>query len=218
MTRRSTDESSKVLDVAFRKEVPWEEKCWFYFREHPGYVTWALGLLVAAGLAVAVTLWGKDLYGRHLQKKFLALQSAEEKLAFAENHHSHPLAGTCFLELADTAYRARDYGLAARRYGQARKALKHSIFGGRAALGEAMSQLSGGEKEEGRIALLSTATDVHYPRSVRAGAFYLSAVLALERGKPHKAKQPLGYLIGGDYGEIWKEQAQKLAEEHHIEI
>ncbi|MDR0728121.1 MAG: hypothetical protein LBF21_00690, partial [Puniceicoccales bacterium] len=171
-----------------------------------------------AGLLLALALWLRDIYGRRTERRFAALRTSEDRLSFAEKHRSHPLAGLCFLEVADRAYQAKDYASAARHYGRARSALKGSIFGGRAALGKAMSLLLGGEAEEGRIALLSTATDMHYPRSIRGAAFYLSAILSMERGKPHKAKQSLNYLVGGDYGETWREQAKELAKNYHLEL
>jgi tetratricopeptide (TPR) repeat protein len=218
MVHSKTDEQVKVLDVAFREEESFEEKCWFFFKEHSKYLTYALCLLVIIGSSVAIVLWAKDLYNRHVQNRFIALQNSEDKTLFAECHPSHPLAGACFLELADAAYQAKDYPLAVKRYEQAQSSLKHSIFGGRAALGKAMSFLSDGDQEEGRIALLSIATDVQYPQSIRAEAFYLSAILAMERGKPHKAQGLLQCLTTGDYGEIWKEQSQELAKSYRIEL
>jgi hypothetical protein len=214
----NTHDPSKVIDVAFKKEISFEERCWFFLREHSRYLTYTLGFLLIAGVIVAVTLWVKDFYGQHVQKRFAALQSQEAKVSFAEHHTSHPLAGICFLESADTAYQAKDYSQAAKYYEQAQAGLKHTVFGGRAALGKAMSLLSSGDKEEGRIALLSTATDMHYPQSIRAEAFYLSAILNIDRGKPHKAKQLLQYLVDGDYGEVWKGQAEELAKNYHLEF
>jgi hypothetical protein len=218
MVHHNTHDPSKVIDVAFEKESSFEERCWFFFRRYSKYWTYAFCFLIGIGLLVAITLWVKELYGQHVRNRFTALQTPEDKIAFAESYTSHPLAGICFLESADAAYQAKDYSSSAKYYEQAQAGLKHTVFGGRAALGKAMSLLANSDKEEGRIALLSTATDMHYPQSIRAEAFYLSAVLNLDRGKPHKAKRLLQYLVDGDYGEIWKGQAEDLAKNYHLEF
>jgi hypothetical protein len=218
MVHDDIQKDSKILDVAFVNKVSLEEKCWFFFKEHSKCFTYILCLLLALGCIIGLVLWSKDLYGRHIQNRFIALQSPEDKILFAEHHLSHPLAGVCFLELADVAYQAKDYPLAVKHYTQAQVGLKHSIFGGRAALGKAMSLLACGEQEEGRIALLSTATDVQHLRSIRAEAFYLAATLAMDRGKPNKTKQALQYIASGDYGDMWKERAQELAKSYNIEL
>ncbi|MDR2377343.1 MAG: hypothetical protein LBD54_01155 [Puniceicoccales bacterium] len=218
MSRPGADESSEVLEVAFQKELSFEERCWYFLRERARHVRRALYLLLAAGLLLALALWLRNICGKRTERRFAALRTPEDRLSFAEEHRSHPLAGLCFLEAADQAYGAKNYAPAVKHYERAQSALKGSIFGGRAALGKAMSLLLSGEAEEGRIALLSTATDMRYPRSVRGAAFYLSAILSLERGKPSKAKQSLAYLVGGDYGETWQEQAKELAKNYHIEL
>lgn len=218
MVRDDIQEDSKVLDVSFVNKVSFEEKCWFFFKRHSKCFTCILCLLIALGCIIGLVLWSKNLYDRRIQDRFVTLQNPEDKILFAEHHLSHPLAGICFLELADATYQAKDYSLAAKRYAQAQSGLKHSIFGGRAALGKAMSLLACGEKEEGRIALLSAATNIRYPRSTRAEAFYLAAILAMDRGKPNKTKQALQYIVSGDYGDIWKERAQELAKSYSIEL
>jgi hypothetical protein len=218
MVHHNINDPSKVIDVAFEKKSSFEERCWFFFRKYSRYWTYVLCFLVGIGLLVAMTLWVKELYGRHVENRFTALQTPEDKAAFAESYTSHPLAGICLLELADLAYQAQEYTLAAKRYERAQTGLKYSIFGGRAALGRAMSLWRSGEVEEGRIGLLSAATQVHYPQSIRAEAFYLTAILAMDRGKPHKAKQALQYLANGDYGEVWEKEAQELAKNYRIEL
>ncbi|MDR3143662.1 MAG: hypothetical protein LBT57_02330 [Puniceicoccales bacterium] len=218
MSHPGADEPSKVLDIAFQKELPFEEKCWHLLRVRAHHVRRALYLLLSVGIVLPLALWLRDIYGKRLEHRFAALQTPEDRLSFAEKHRSHPLAGLCFLEAADQAYRAKNYSPAAQHYDRAQSALKGGILGGRAALGKAMSLLLGGEAEEGRIALLSAATNMHYPRSLRGEAFYLLAILSMERGKPHKAKQSLSYLVGGDYGEIWQEQAKELARNYQLEL
>jgi hypothetical protein len=218
MVRDDIHKDAKVFDIAFASEVSFEEKCWIFFKKHLRCFAHILCLLIILGSITGIALWSKGFYDRYLQSRFIALQNSEDKLSFAAHHPSHPLAGICFLEAADEAYRAKDYSLAAKYYTQAQRGLKHSIFGGRSALGEAMSRLAGEEKEEGRIVLISTATDVQYPRSIRAEAFCLAAVLAIDRGKPNKAKQALQYIASGDYGDTWKKRAQELAKNYNIEL
>src|SRR5262245_32472587 len=84
---------------------------------------------------------------RGVQEEYAKIADQTSKLAaFADANSGHALAGVAYLRLADEKFTAGDFKTAAGQYQKAAGSLKNEALLGRAKVGAAMSQLSGGDR------------------------------------------------------------------------
>ena len=134
----------------------------------------------------------------------------ERLIAFAEANSGHPLAAVAYLQVADQKFGAADYKQAAALYTKAAGGLKNEVLLGRAKLGAAISQISGGEKAAGESALKALGSDPSLLKAVRAEATYHLASLAYEAGNTEEVKKLLGEITKIELNGAWAQRATML--------
>ena len=148
---------------------------------------------------------------RGIQREYAQISDKPERLAaFADAHAGHPLAGVAYLQLADRKFEDADYKAAGTFYSKAAASLKNEALLGRAKLGAAVSQLSGGDKAGGEAALKAVGSDQALPKAVRAEANYHLASLANEAGDQAEAGKYIEEVTKIDLGGPWAQRATML--------
>jgi hypothetical protein len=134
----------------------------------------------------------------------------EQLPAFAAKNSDHPLAGVAYLRAADARYAAGDFRAAGENYNKAVGALKNSALLGRARLGVAMSQISGGDKAAGETTLKALSTDASLSKSTRAEAFYHLATIAHEAGNTTELSRLVAEIGKLDGNSVWAQRATAM--------
>jgi tetratricopeptide (TPR) repeat protein len=165
---------------------------------------------------VLVAIIAKGAYGqyRNSQEKkigdaYAAASSSEKLKAFATANAGHPLAGVAWLRLADEAYVAGNYPLAAQNY-QAAIAVKDSPLAGRASLGLAIAKLQGGQTAEAETLLKQIAGDAKQMKGIRAEAAYQLASTASVAGRTDEALKYLDQVTSIEPTGTWAQRAMML--------
>jgi len=173
-----------------------------------------LGAIVVALLAI-VAREGFQYFAaqreKGVQAEYARISDQPAKLAaFAEAHSSHALAGVAWLQLADTKFSANDFTAAAANYQKAAGSLKNEALLGRAKLGAAISQISGGNRAAGETALKALSADATLRKAVRAEATYHLAALAAEAGNADEVKKLVEQVGRIDMTSPWSQRATML--------
>lgn len=160
-----------------------EDKLYLFWQRYKSPFVVGIWVLLATVVGYQATRWWRNWRIERMQAAYQGLSTREERTRFVLEHTSHPLAGVAALELADEAFRDESFADAARFYDQAATILKKEVLAGRAALGAAMAFMRQGETQEAirRLGILSA--DPHALSSIRAEAYYLQALHALEHGE-----------------------------------
>lgn len=134
----------------------------------------------------------------------------EQLAAFAAAHGDHPLGGVALLRLADARYAAGDFRQAGENYKKALATLKQPALLGRARVGAAVSQVSGGDTAGGETALKSISTDTTLPKNIRAEAYYHLATLAKDAGNTAEVTRLVAEIGKVDPVSVWAQRATSL--------
>ncbi len=173
-----------------------------------------LGLCAAVLLAIVVReswQYFADARDREVRDAFAQAGGDASRLGrFAADHAGHPLAGAALLLVADQKFEAGDFKAAAGSYGQAAGALKHEVLLGRARLGQAVSQLRGGDTAGGEAALKAVSADAVLPAAIRSEAAYHLATLALDAGRKDEAVKLTEEISKIDAAGAWAQRAATL--------
>lgn len=145
-----------------------------------------------------------------MQEAYLALDSSAARVAFAEAHPRHTLAGMVWMQLAAEKYEAGDYTQAAGYYERARTVLQGSPMADRARLGRAMSVLMLGDMATADEYLEALSLDARVLDTTRAEAAYHQAVLRWEKGDIAGAGDSLERIFALDDAAIWAQRATFL--------
>lgn len=209
----SANESSPHADpaAASAAEAGFEANVHAFWARNRG----SIYLLCGAILVVIVAREGWQYFStmreNHLQQEYAQISDKPDKLvAFADANSGHPLAGVAYLQVADRKFEASDYKGATTYYDKAAGSLKNQALLGRAKLGSAFSQLSGGDTTGGESALKSVSENQALPKAIRAEAAYHLASLALEAGKPDDVKKLVEDISKIDLGGPWSQRATML--------
>lgn len=172
-------------------------------------------LACAAALLVIVGREGwqyfSAMHERSVQEDYArAGDKADMLAAFAATNSGHALAGVAYLQMADQKFEAADYKLAATHYLKAAGSLKNEVLLGRARLGAAMSQISGGDMVAGEAALKAVSADQTLLKTVRAEATYHLASLAYQAGKLDDVKKFVDEIEKIDLSGSWSQRAAVL--------
>jgi predicted negative regulator of RcsB-dependent stress response len=150
-------------------------------------------LILTVILAVAIIIVGRGFYRVMLERRAEAVQAAyaaattESQLQdFIAANPIDPLAGVAQLRLADGAYLAGNFSVAAAGYTKTLPLLAGTLLAPRAQLGIAVSQLQSGEKATATAALTQIADAGNLPKAIRAEAAYDLAVLAAAAGQTNE--------------------------------
>lgn len=148
---------------------------------------------------------------QEVQADYAKIADQTAKLAaFAETHPGHALAGVAWLRLADEKFTAGDYKTATTQYQKAAGSLPNEVLLGRAKLGAAMSQLSGGEQAAGEAALQAISADGTLAKGARAEATYQLTSLAAAAGKADEVKKWAEEVSKIDAASSWAQRATLL--------
>ncbi len=146
-----------------------------------------------------------------VQAEYARVSDQPAKLAaFAEAHPSHVLAGIAWLQLADTKFSAGDFTAATASYQKAVSSLKNDALLGRAKLGAAISQVSGGNRAAGEAALKTLSADATLRKGVRVEATYHLAALAAESGNADEVRKLVEQASHIDMTSPWSQRATLL--------
>ncbi|MCC5842028.1 MAG: tetratricopeptide repeat protein [Opitutales bacterium] len=145
-----------------------------------------------------------------IQDAFLALDSSAARIAFAEEHARHTLAGMTWMHLAAEKYEAEDFTQAAGYYERAGSVLQGSPMADRARLGRAMSLLMLGDAASADEYLEALSLDARVLDSTRAEAAYHQAVMRWEKGDVAAAGESLERIFALDDAAIWEQRATFL--------
>ncbi|MDR0418001.1 MAG: hypothetical protein LBH08_01015 [Puniceicoccales bacterium] len=171
-----------------------------------------MSIAIVVGLILLLTLiiiTGRSICKRSMKAAYWQAVQSENKECFAQKYVSNPLGGSIYLELGDKAYKEKEYEKAAKYYHLARIGLGKSIFGGRAAIGESISQMHAGFIQEGEEGLKKIMEE-SYPSHVIVYAMYLWAINLMSKGERRHVREWLNKIMNGDFIQPMKEQAQKL--------
>lgn len=176
------------------------------------------GVSVFGGIALgAVIVIGIQLFQYFDQKKedsiqaaFSAAQSIEEKIQFAEEHPDHQLAGLAQLQVADARYNEGKYNEAAELYGSTSKVFVDPTIASRAMLGQGISLLQAGNKEDGRSVLRAIALDANALDQTRAEAAYHLAISFWEDKENENALEMTEVILQLEAAQFWAYRANLL--------
>ncbi len=174
-------------------------------------------ILLTCALVLAM-LVGKELYFMYVDQREKAIgvefakaeNDATKLRAFVAAHPKHQLAGLAWLALGDAAYKDGKFSDAATAYGNAAPLTADTAFGGRARVGQAVSQAQAGDKAKAEAALKAIAADPIQFAGVRAEARYQLGALAAEAGRTDEARTFLDEVEATDRSGVWSRRAAVL--------
>ncbi|MGH8019742.1 MAG: tetratricopeptide repeat protein [Opitutaceae bacterium] len=180
---------------------------------------WQKNRAVVLGLifAVLLVIVGREIWNymqasreADTREAYGRAATTEERLAFANAHPGHPLAGAALLAVADDSYTKRDYAEAARRYAEAAQSLTEPALAARARLGQGISALQSDNSADGANVLQMLADDAGAPESLRVEALFHLASAAEAAGDHAKAREHLDKLEAMNPTGIWASRASSL--------
>jgi tetratricopeptide (TPR) repeat protein len=145
-----------------------------------------------------------------VREAYRLVRDADSRLAFAEDHAGHPLAGLAYLELAGEKYEAGAFAEAAAHYQSAIVPLVASLLSGRAKLGYAMASIQSENIDLGEQTLRNLVDDVSQLDGIRAEAAYHLAILHWSRGKFAEVKKHLERIEELERPGFWMTKAGHL--------
>ncbi len=172
------------------------------------FVGISLGAVLVLGFQISAYVGAQR--ESNIQSAYLALETPAERVAFAEEHSRHPLAGMAWLELGDAAYDAGDYSGALGHYERAARALEGTPVAGRARLGAAMSELMLDRREDAKVALNVVASDGRLLAGTRAEAAYHLAVIHWEDENLSAMEEALDLIHDIEGASLWAFRANVL--------
>ncbi|MDR1366409.1 MAG: hypothetical protein LBJ13_00670 [Puniceicoccales bacterium] len=204
----NTENSNEDLDDIF-KSSDLGDKIWLFFSKYSRVLA---SMAIVFGLILLLTLviiTGRSICKRSMKAAYWHAIQSGNKECFAQKYVSNPLGGSVYLELGDEAYVKKEYEKAIKYYHLARIGLGESIFGGRAAIGESVSQINAGLIQEGEEGL-KKITEGPYPNHVLVHATYLLALNLISRGERRYVREWLNKITNGNFLQPMKDHVKKL--------
>lgn len=172
-------------------------------------------MVCAAGLLAVIGREGWQYYtAQHEQSvrnDYAKVADRPEQLAtFAGANSGHVLAGVAYLRIADAKYAAAEFRPAAENYTKAAAILKNPALLGRAKIGAAMSQINGGDKSAGELALKAIGADTVLFKGIRAEAIYHLATIAYDAGNAAEVSRLVTEVGKIDVAGVWSQRATAL--------
>lgn len=175
------------------------------------------GRTVITGLVlVGVFFAARSAFGLYVEHRENAVRAAyagandaSSLKAFALAHPSAPLAGAAWLRIADEAYAAGDYAVAASAYASAAPLLKAEPLGARARLGESIALLLAGDASAASV-MEKLAGDTALPAVIRAESAYHLAVLARDAADSEAVARWVALTLSVDTSGLWAQRASRI--------
>lgn len=190
--------------------MDFEERIFLLWKEYRRVI----GGLIGGGLALFI---GYQLVGYMAENReagvreaYRLVADAESRLAFAEDHVEHPLAGLAYLELAGEKYEAGAFAEAAAQYQSAIAPLGTSLLSGRAKLGYAMASIRSENVDLGEQTLRNLVDDTSQLDGTRAEAAYHLAILGWSKGEFAEVKKHLERIEELERPGFWMTKAERL--------
>lgn len=168
----------------------------------------ALGAAIVIGLQLFQYLQEKK--EDEIRVEFAAAKTVEEKIQFAGNHPDHQLAGLAQLLVADARYEEGNFAEAAKFYASTSKIFEDPTISSRAVLGQGMSLLQAGMKEDGQSVLKAIAMDSSALEQTRAEAAYHLAISYWEDAQNELALEMTDVIMQLDSAQFWAYRANLL--------
>jgi predicted negative regulator of RcsB-dependent stress response len=157
---------------------------------------------------IGTQVWKTVRMGREdsLKDAYSQLSSQEDKLAFAQKHAGHGIAGYVYMDAAADAVSAEKYGEAASFYEKAEKALRGSTLEGVAAInGASVLELAGDESAAVKK-LDAIIEKVEFTKGIRAEAMFKRIALALKSGQDNVVVDLTTKLEAIDETGVWTQR------------
>jgi hypothetical protein len=145
-----------------------------------------------------------------IQKEYAQCVTADSYRSFAANHPGHPLTGAAEVSIADFAYLAGRYAEALGAYTAAISDLPNGPIQSRARMGQAMSQALTGKSADAEANLRKLMSDTGLLKTIRCGAGYHLAMLALDSGRGGEVQGIAEQLLRIDPSSPFAERAFTL--------
>ncbi len=183
------------------------------------YLLWnQYGRLVIAAIVAVVLFtcgwlfigWFQERQEGTIAEAYRQAVGMDDKLAFAESHSGHVLAGVALLEVAQHHYEEGDFARAADLFGQAAASLGNAPTAGRAKIGRGISLALAGETEEALNHLEDVSESTANYQSDRVEAAFHAALLAYELGRHDTARRLLDRVSELDVTQAWAGRAMRI--------
>lgn len=187
-----------------------EERFNDFWKRNAGAIFGGIALGAVAVLGVQLYRYFDQKNEEAIRAAFAAASTPAERIAFAEAHSHHQLAGLAFLQVADSRFAEGSFADAAELYDRAAAILADAAFAMRARLGQGMSLLASGQQDAGRPVLQAVALDSATLNQIRGEAAYHLAVSYWQSGDSAKASEMLGVIDQLDNAGIWAMRSEEL--------
>jgi hypothetical protein len=221
MARISTLLAVSMKKVAFRKSkddsaaqeesLSFSDRLWFLWsRYRRAILAISLFALCAAASYGATVAWNRCRF-RAMQRQFLSALEYPEKLEkFARKYGAKPLGAFAHLILANGAHGADDFSGACDHYSKT-GALHAAGWDQLVALAMAHEAHRLGEGKLAEDCISKLLSGANRPQSIVAGARYLQALMAMERGDADGVRAALDELDQIQSAGIWAARASTIA-------
>ncbi len=170
------------------------------------------GIAIGAAIVIGIQLF--QYFGEKkedsIQEAFAAADTIEAKVDFAAEYPDHQLGGLAQLQIADARYEEGAYAEAAELYSATTKVFADPTIASRAVLGQGVSLLQAGKKEDGRAVLRTVALDGSGLDGTRAEAAYHLAISYWEEKDNEKALEMTDVILQLDSAPFWVYRANLL--------
>ena len=193
------DRNVVLVDDDFQ-DADFEDKVWLFWKRHGKSVVAGALFVFFSVLGVIIYVQGKKMHAQALQDEFALAKTPEARLAFAESHRSDAMSGTVFYALANEAFSAGQFDVAAQRYSDASSVYgalsgeEFSLARDRAAMSAALSLSKSGKSAEAVQGMTALAGSLTTDETIRGQAMFNLAVLALSAKELATARKWLGEM------------------------
>jgi tetratricopeptide (TPR) repeat protein len=159
------------------------EDVYRFWKNHGSRIILYVVVILAAFLGTQV--WKAVSSGRDdsIKNAYAQLETMEEKLAFANKHSSHGIAGYAYMEAAAEAVAEESFEQAIEYYDGAAKALKGEILEGMVLLNKAGVYELMGDDELAASEFDAIIDTVEFTKGIRAEAMFKRIALAMKNGQ-----------------------------------
>jgi predicted negative regulator of RcsB-dependent stress response len=185
--QRSADQTTVELPQGEVREsevpVNVSEDIYRFWHRHGNKLVVYSVVLLAAVLGTQLWTFFSERHEAKLRGEFAGLVSIEEKLAFAQAHPKHGLAGYARIQAGQEAYSKGDHALALDHFRNAEVALSKSSLSGWLQLAQAGCLIALDQRDEAKVLLDRIAGNELLAKGIRAEATFKAMILAKGTGE-----------------------------------
>ena len=201
------DRNLVAIDEAY-KEASFEDRLLLFWDKYQKPLIFAATLFLAVIVIWQVIGYVGERMEAKIRAEYAALETSEERLAFAQQRSGHKLSAVAFLELGDEALAEENFSTASEHYRHARERLGNHPFAGRAALGEAFATWQGGDTTNARRLMEAVSAERRYLTAFREEAKLMLAMLKVSEGQWEEARQMVVDLAENSPDQVIQQRAQ----------